>query len=148
MGLSPHQVLSRLADHQRSEIQESLADMGRQRQRLQVECEEIKRYRQQLMYERDQALQASTTASVLMMMGAAMQEQHVHLQRLQENLAQLKVSEKNLMKSWVEANQKYEVHETMQAKEDRVELRVQERRFQQQMDDTFAARYSREEDGS
>jgi len=144
MVLSPHQILSRLAEHQRDGIQESLADLGRQRQILEHQCDELIKYRKQLMAERDQALQGSTTASMLMMIGDAMQEQHVRLACIDKDLAALKVSEKELVQSLVKANQKCEVHDKMQSHEVKSAERVQERRVQQQMDDMFAARYTRE----
>jgi len=144
MGLSPHQVLSRLAEQERDRIQTSLAELERQRMLLQQKCDELKVSRQQLMVERDQLLVGSIKASMLMMLGDAMQEQHIRLLQVGQGLDALKEQEGGLRKAWITANQTYEVHEKMQRKLEKQEVRKQEHRVQQQMDDVFAARYVRE----
>jgi len=144
MGLSPHQVLSRLADQERDRIQTLLAELERQRTLLQKKRDELKAQRQQLMAERDQLLAGSIKASMLMMLGDAMQEQHIRLLQVGQGLDALKEQEIGLRKAWIDANQTCEVHEKMQRKIEKQAMRKQEYRVQQQMDDVFAARYVRE----
>lgn len=144
MGLSPHQVLSRLAEQERDRIQTSLAELERQRLLLEQKCHELKDYRQHLMQERDHLLQKSIKASMLMMLGEAMQEQHIRLMQVGQGLDELKEKESGLRKIWIAVNQKCEVHEKMQKKAEKQATRKKEHRAQQQMDDVFAARYVRE----
>lgn len=143
MGLSPHQVLSKLAEKKRDDAQVSLAKFERQRGLIVQKCEELKGYRTQLMQERDALLHGTTKASMLMMLGTAMQEQHLRLQQLEQGLQTLHEQEKDIRAAWIAANQEQEVHQHMQKKLDGVVVRQQERRNQQQMDDVFAARVSR-----
>ncbi|MDQ6973313.1 MAG: hypothetical protein Q9M10_00400 [Mariprofundaceae bacterium] len=144
MGLSPHQVLSQLAEQERDRIQTSLADLERQRMILERKSHELKAYRQQLMQERDSLLQGRTKASMLVMLGEAMQEQHIRLMQVAQGLDELKEKERGLRQVWVAANQRCEVHDKMQKKVEKQAIRKKEHRAQQQMDDVFAARYVRE----
>jgi len=144
VGFSPHQVLSRLAEQKRDDIQTSLSELDRQRMLIEQKCDELKAHRQQLMQERDALLQGRTKASMLMMLGDAMQEQYLRLLQLGQGLESVKAQEDELRKSWIAANQTCEVHEKMQAKVEKEAMRKQEHRVQQQMDDVFAARFARE----
>jgi len=144
MGLSPHQVLSRLAEQERDNIQTSLAELERQRMLIEQKCTEIKAHRQQLIQERDELLHGRTKAAMLMMLGDAMQEQYIRLMQLAQGLEGVKEQENALRKGWITANQTCEVHAKMQRKVEKEAMRKQEHRVQQQMDDVFAARYARE----
>jgi len=144
MSLSPHQVLSRLAEQERDKIQTSLAELERQRILIEQKCDALKAHRQQLMQERDELLHGRTQASMLMMLGDAMQEQHIRLMQLGQGLDALKEQEVRLRKAWITANQTSDVHKKMQYKVEKQQARKQEHRVQQQMDDVFAARYTRE----
>jgi len=144
MGLSPHQVLSKLAEKKCEDAQVSLAEFERQRGLIEQKCTELKKHRVQLMQERDALLHGSTKASMLMMLGEAMQEQHLRLQQLEQGLQTLHKQEQSIRAEWVLANQEQEVHQKMQKKLDHAAQRKQELRRQQQMDDVFAARVARE----
>ncbi|MDQ6994985.1 MAG: hypothetical protein Q9M18_05260 [Mariprofundaceae bacterium] len=145
MGLSPHQVLSQLAEQERDRIQTSLLELERQRMLLEQKSNGLKEHGQQLMQERDQLLQESSTkASMLMMLGEAMQEQYIRLMQVGQGLDEVKEKESALRKVWIVANQKCEIHEKMQKKVEKQETRKKEHRTQQQMDDVFSARYARE----
>jgi len=144
MGLAPHQVLSRLAEQKRDEIQTSLSELERQRLFLLSQCDDLKAYQQQLIKERDQVLHGSPKASMLMMLGDAMQEQHLCLVQVGQRLQDLEAQEVTLRQAWIAANQTCEVHDKMQYKLEKELSRKQEHRVQQQMDDVFAARFARE----
>jgi len=144
MGLSPHQVLSRLSEQKRDDIQASLAELERQRMLIEQKCDELKEQRQQLMHERDVLLHGRSKASMLMMLGEAMQEQHLRLQQLGQGLDAVKAKSDVLRKEWIAANQTCEVHEKMQGKIEKKAMRKQEQHVQRQMDDVFAARFAKE----
>ena len=143
MGLSPHQVLSKLAEKKREDAQVSLAEFERQRGLIEQKCTELKSYRAQLTQERDALLHGSTKVSMLMMLGEAMQEQHLRLQQLEQGLQTLHEQEQSIRAEWMLANQEQEVHQKMQKKLDDAAQRKQDLRRQQQMDDVFAARVAR-----
>jgi len=144
MSLSPHQVLSRLAENERTKAQEALAALGRQRQALQKKRSEIEVSMQQLMIQRDATLASGTEASTLLMMQAAMHEQQADLLQLESEMNELYETELALMRDWTAANQKHDSHGKMQKTLDKKIARANETRRQKQMDDIFAAKYVRE----
>jgi len=144
MSLSPHQILSRLADNERTKAQEALAALGRQRQALQKKRGEVEVSMQQLIIQRDSMLESGTAASMLLMMEAAMHEQHSSLIQIESEMHELYESEAALIRDWVVATQKHDSHDKMQATLDKKVARANETRSQKQMDDIFAAKYVRE----
>lgn len=144
MSLSPHQVLARLAENERTKAQEALAALGRQRQILQQRRGEVEVTMQQLIVQRDATLEAGTEASTLLMMEAAKREQQLYLLQIESEMNELYESEAALIRDWAAANQKHDSHDKMQQKLDKKVLRANETRQQKQMDDIFAAKYVRE----
>jgi len=144
MSLSPHQILARLAENERTKAQEALAALGRQRQVLQQRRGDIEITMQQLIVQRDTTLEAGTEASTLLMMEAAKREQQLYLLQIESEMNALYESEAALIQNWVAANQKHDSHAKMQQKLDKKILRANETRQQKQMDDIFAAKYVRE----
>jgi len=144
MSLSPHQVLARLADNERTKAQEALASLGRQRQVLQQRRGEVEVAMQQLIVQRDATLKAGTEASMLLMMEAAKREQQLYLLKIESEMNELYESEAALIRDWVAANQKHDSHDKMQKTLDKKALKANDVRSQKQMDDIFAAKYVRE----
>ncbi len=144
MSLSPHQILARLAENERTKAQEALAALGRQRQELQKRRGEVEMSMQQLIVQRDTTLETGTEASTLLMMEAAMREQQSYLLQIESGMNELHESEAVLIRDWVAANQKHGSHNKMQQTLDKKISRANETRRQKQMDDIFAAKYVRE----
>jgi flagellar biosynthesis chaperone FliJ len=144
MSLSPHQVLARLADNERTKAQEALASLGRQRQALQQRRGEVEVAMQQLVVQRDATLKVGTEASMLLMMEAAKREQQLYLLKIESEMNELYESEAALIRDWVAANQKHDSHDKMQQTLDKKVLKANDVRSQKQMDDIFAAKYVRE----
>ncbi|MDQ6968590.1 MAG: hypothetical protein Q9M14_07910 [Mariprofundaceae bacterium] len=144
MSLSPHQILARLAENERTKAQEALAVLGRQRQFLQKRRGEVDISMQQLIAQRDTTLEAGTEASTLLMMETAMHEQQSYLLQIESEMNELHESEAALIRDWVAATQKHDSHDKMQQTLDKKVLRAHETRQQKQMDDVFAAKYVRE----
>lgn len=144
MSLSPHQILARLAENERAKAQEALAALGRQRLCLQKRRAEVETSMQQLILQRDAALETGTEASTLLMMEAAMREQQSYLLQIESDVNELYESEAALIRDWVAANQKHDSHGKMQQTLDKKVSRANETRSQKQMDDIFAAKYVRE----
>jgi flagellar biosynthesis chaperone FliJ len=118
--------------------------MAARRQELQARCEEVMVYMAQLEQQREQVLKGGTQASMLMMMEAAMNEQHERIVKIRSALEKVHEQEQSLLQGWIVANRKNRVHEKMQGEAAKKERRLQERRVQQQLDDMCAARSSRE----
>jgi len=144
MSLTPHQLLAKLADHHRSRAEEELSAMAAKRQDLQTRREEVTYYLKQLNHQREQVMKGGTQASMLMMMEAAMDEQHERIEKIKAALERIHEQEKILIQGWIAANQKNKVHEKMQDKSDKIEQRISDRKTQQQMDDMSASRSKRE----
>jgi len=144
MSLSPHQVLAKLADHERSQAEEALSAMAAKRQDLQTRREEVVVYLEQLGQQREQVMKGGTQASMLMMMETAMEEQHERIEKIKGALERIHEQEKALIQGWIAANQKNKVHEKMQDKSDKIEQRLSDRKAQQQMDDMCASRSKQE----
>jgi len=144
MSLSPHQVLARLADNERTKAQEALAALGRQRQVLQQRRGEVEVAMQQLLVQRDATLKTGTEASMLLMMEVAKREQQLYLLQIESEMNELYESEAALIQDWVAANQKHDSHDKMQQTLDKKVLKAKDVRSQKQMDDIFAAKYVRE----
>lgn len=144
MSLSPHQILARLAENERTKAQEALAALGRQRLGLQKKRVEAEASMQQLIVQRDAALEAGTEGFALLMMEAAMREQQSYLLQVEASMNELYESEAALVRDWVAANQKHDSHGKMQQTLDKKVSRANETRSQKQTDDIFAAKYVRE----
>lgn len=144
MSMSPHEVLARLAGHERDQAEEALSAMAARRLDLQSRGEEVKRYLQQLHQQREQVLKGGTQASMLMMMDAAMDEQRERIEKIMDALQRIEEQEQLLIQGWIAANQKNKIHEKMQSASDKKEKRIQDRRDQQGMDDMCAARNRQE----
>lgn len=144
MSLSPHQILARLAENERTKAQEALATLSRQRQALQKRRSEVETVIQQLIAQRDAMLEAGTEASTLLIMEAAMHEQQSYILQIESAMNELYESEAALIRDWVEANQKHDSHDKMQQTLDKKISRANETRSQKQTDDIFAAKYVRE----
>jgi len=144
MTLSPHEVLSKLAGHERSKAEEALAVMAAKRQELQSRLEEIGSYLKQLEQQRSQVMKGGTQASMLMMMESAMDEQHERIEKIEAALERVCEQEQQLIQRWVASDQKNKVHEKMQRKSDKEGQRLQDRRDQQGLDDMCAARNRQE----
>lgn len=140
MRLSPHEVLAKLAGHERNKAEEALAAMVAKRQELQARCEEIAVYLTQLEQQREQVLKGGTQASMLLMMESAMDEQHERIEKIKSALLRIHEQEQQLIQEWIASNQKNRVHEKMQSVSDKKERRLQDRKTQQQLDDIFASR--------
>ena len=144
MTLSPHQVLAKLADHERTKAEEALAAMAAKRHELQTRQEELRVYLDQLGQQREQVMKGGTQASMLMMMEAAMDEQHDRIEKIKAALERIHEQETDLIQGWIAANQKNKIHEKMQNKADKVEQRLSDRKSQQQLDDMCASRNRQE----
>ena len=144
MSMSPHEVLAKLAGHERDRAEEALSAMAAKRLDLQSRGDEVKAYLQQLQQQREQVLKGGTQASMLMMMETAMDEQQERIENISAALQRIEEQEQLLIQGWVAANQKNKIHEKMQDASDRKEKRIQDRRDQQGMDDMCAARNRQE----
>lgn len=144
MSLSPHQILARLAENERTKAQEALTELGRQRLGLQKRRAEVEASMQQLIVQRDATLEAGTEAYTLLTMEAAMREQQSYLLQIEAGMNELCESEAALIRDWVTANQKHDSHGKMQQTLDKKASRANETRNQKKMDDIFAAKYARE----
>jgi len=140
MSMSPHEVLAKLAGHDRERAEEALSAMAAKRLDLQSRREEVKAYLQQLQQQREQVLKGGTQASMLMMMETAMDEQQERIEKIMAALQRIEEEEQLLIQGWIAANQKNKIHEKMQSATDKKEKRIQDRRDQQGMDDRCAAR--------
>ncbi len=140
MSLSPHEILAKLANHERSKVEEALSAMAARRQELRARCEEVTVYLKQLRQQREQVLKGGTQASMLLMMEAAMAEQHERIEEINVSLQAIYEQEQHLIQAWVTANQKNKVHEKMQRKFDKKEQRLQDIKTQQQLDDMSGSR--------
>lgn len=140
MRLSPHEVLAKLAGHERNKAEEALAAMAGRRQELKARCEEVSVYLTQLEQQREQILKGGTQASMLLMMESAMEEQHERIEKIEAALQRIHEQEQQLIQGWIESNQKNKIHEKMQNTSDKKEQRLQDRKSQQQLDDIFASR--------
>jgi len=140
MSLSPHEILAKLANHERSKVEEALSAMAARRQELRARCEEVTVYLKQLRQQREQVLKGGTQASMLLMMEAAMAEQHERIEEINISLQAIYEQEQHLIQDWVTANQKNKVHEKMQRKFDKKEQRLQDIKTQQQLDDMSGSR--------
>jgi len=143
MTLSPHQILSRLAEQERTKAQEELAALGCQRKSLQEKRATVEYAVQQLIIQRDEVLKKGTEASMLLMMEAAMHEQQSSLLAIEAEMKVLYESEATLIQRWVTANQKHDSHGKMQKNLDKKQEKLHDIRLQKQMDDIFAAKYVR-----
>lgn len=144
MSMSPHEVLAKLAGHERDRAEETLSAMAAKRLDLHSRCEEVKVYLQQLYQQREQVLKGGTQASMLMMIDAAMDEQQERIEKIMDALERIEEQEQLLIQGWIAANQKNKIHEKMRSASDKKEKRIQDRRDQQGMDDMCAARNRQE----
>lgn len=144
MTLSAHNVLAKLAGHERSRAEEALGVLAARRQALLDQRATVLAYLRKLETQREQALVGGTQASMLSMMDAAMQEQHDKVDAIQTAMTAIHEQEQQLIQGWISASRKNMVHEKMQKISDKKEQRSRDRRDQQTMDDMCAAR-SREE---
>ncbi len=144
MSMSPHEVLAKLAGHERERAEEALSAMAAKRLDLQSRREEVMAYLQQLQQQREQVLKGGTQASMLLMMDSAMDEQHERIEKIMKALQRVEEQEQLLIQGWIAANQKNKIHEKMQDASNRKEKRIQDRRDQQGMDDMCAARNRQE----
>ncbi|MES0372102.1 MAG: flagellar FliJ family protein [Mariprofundaceae bacterium] len=146
--MSPHEVLAKLAGHERTKAEEALAAMAARRQELQGRCEEVTVYLTQLKQQREQILKGGTQASMLLMMESAMEEQHERIEKIEAALLRIHEQEQLLIQGWIVSNQKNKIHEKMQDASDKKEQRLQDRKSQQQLDDIFASRKKEEAEHS
>jgi len=144
MTLSPHQVLAKLAEHDRTRAEEALSAMAAKRNELRARCEEVTIYLKQLGQQREQVMKGGTQASMLLMMESAMDEQHERIEKINAALERIDEQEKALVQGWIAANQKNKIHAKMQDKNDKIEQRLSDRKSQQQMDDMCALRSKQE----
>lgn len=140
MRLSPHEVLAKLAGHERNKAEEALAAIAAKRQELRARSEEVAVYLAQLKQQREQILKGGTQASMLLMMESAMDEQHERIEKIESALLRIHEQEQQLIQKWIASNQKNRIHEKMQGISDKKEQRLQDRKAQQQLDDIFASR--------
>jgi flagellar biosynthesis chaperone FliJ len=144
MSLSPHEVLAKLANQERSRAEEELGAMAAKRLDLQSRREEVIDYLAQLEQQRDQVLKGGTQASMLMMMDSAMDEQRERIEKIKAALERIHEQEQLLIQGWIAANRKNMVHEKMQSASEKKAQRIQDRRAQQRQDDVFASRNRQE----
>jgi len=141
MSHSVHQQLAKLADHQRSKVQENLADLASERLALQKKYTAVELNITKLMSQRETLQMEGAKASMLTMVADALREQQACLQAIHEALDQLHEDEASVMKQWMGLHYKHDAHEKMVKKETQQEQRQLDRHFQQQMDDLFATRH-------
>ncbi len=139
MSLSPHQILSRLADQERMKAQEELATLGKERQRLEALRQEAEASKGRLRQERERVLEQKTEASVLWMIEEAMQEQQDMVHLVDVNLQKIHEEESQLLKDWIAANRKHDTHDKIQKAAEKKQIRLNEQRIQRQLDDLFAS---------
>ncbi len=139
MSLSPHQILSRLADQERMKAQEELATLGKERQRLEALRQDAEASQARLRQERERVLEQKTEASVLWMIEEAMQEQQDMVHLVDVNLQKIHEEESQLLKDWIAANRKHDTHDKIQKAAEKKQMRLNEQRIQRQLDDLFAS---------
>jgi len=141
MSDSVHQQLAKLADHQRSKVQENLADLASERQALQNKRAAIELNISKLIKQQETVRMEGAKASMLAMVDDALREQQAFLYDIHQELEQLHEDEASVMKQWMGLHYKHDAHEKMVKQESRQEQKQLDRYFQQQMDDLFATRH-------
>jgi len=141
MSHSVHQQLAKLADHQRTKVQENLADLASERLALQKKRTAVELNISKLIGQRETLQMEGAKASMLVMVDDALREQQACLQAIHEELEQLHDDEASVLKQWMGLHHKHDAHEKMVKKETQQEQKQLDRYFQQQMDDLFATRH-------
>ncbi|MDX8392650.1 MAG: flagellar FliJ family protein [Mariprofundaceae bacterium] len=101
MKLLPHQVLKKLAEHERNRAQYELAALSKQRKQLATQRQQCVGDIKQIQIQRNQAISMTVQAATLLMYDELLGEQNRQITQLENKMQQLHAQEQTLLKRWL-----------------------------------------------
>lgn len=142
-ALAPHVVLSKLEEKEKLRLTSQLSEIVAEREKLQQAIDEAGRHLKSLTRRRQQAFSTGVRAAELIVLNAAHQEQLELKEALNERVAELQKSEKEVVRQMLVCNNKAKVYARLQQKHEDRQARRANRSEQQKLDDVMAHRRMR-----
>lgn len=140
MKLATSQLLTRLSEKERSNVETELADLQKRKQRLEQQLSDAGHKIQQLSHQRDESMQQSHFASLLQGFELSVREQLARQMTLRQSIAEIEVEKQEILQRLAEAHRTHHVYDKMHQEGKRQHQRREEAKSQRQMDDMIAAR--------
>ncbi|MDX8409899.1 MAG: hypothetical protein R8J84_07680 [Mariprofundales bacterium] len=135
MSRSAHQLLSKLAENDRTQQERALAELQKRRRQFKETRDKITDDIQKLGVERNTAMQHGSPAAKLTMIGGAIEEKLTIRLFLAQQIARLVDEEAIIIKAWTAASIKEKSHDSAHNKITRQQQRKADLRDGQQMED-------------
>jgi len=133
-------MLTRLSEQERNKVESELAALNVRKCQLEQRSQSASARINQLHQQRDQALKARNSASLLSIFDAAFREQQLEISNIQTSLNQLEQTKERALHKLVEAGKTHQTYEGAHKKEQKKQTRKQAHKTQRQLDDVSAAR--------
>ncbi len=139
MSRSAHQLLSKLAENDRTQQEQALAELQKRRRQFKEASDKITDDIQNLGSERNRAMQQGSPAAKLTMIHGAIEEKLTTRLFLAQQIARLADEEAIIIKAWTAASIKEKSHDSAHHKITRQQQRKADLRNSQQMEDLCSA---------
>lgn len=142
-ALAPHIVLAKLEEKEKLRLTNRLSDIVAERDKLQRAMEDACARLQDIEGRRRQGFSSGIKGADLIALSMAEQEQLMLKAALNEQLAALRESEKEVIRQMLACENKSKVYARVQQKQDDRQVRLANRSEQQKLDDVMAHRRMR-----